>query len=344
MEHNSQIIIYQTEKGETKLEVRLENDTVWLTQKLMAELFQTTPQNITIHLKNIFEEGELSEAATCKDFLQVGKEGGRKVERNQKFYNLDAIISVGYRIKSAVATRFRQWATQHIKEYIVKGFVMDDERLKNPDLPYDYFEELIKRIQDIRTSERRFYQKITDIYATSTDYDPTNEASILFFQTVQNKMHWAITGQTAAEIIAQRADSKRSNMGLTNWRGTKPRKQDVGIAKNYLSEPELSALNNLVEQYLVFAQGQAMRRIPMYMKDWIEKLNGFLTLNDRDILNHAGKMSHPLALEHAEREYEKFHVLQLRNFESDFDNAVNNISKLKAKPEQRKITKSKNKK
>ena len=343
MEHNSQIIIYQTEKGETKLEVRLENETVWLTQKLMAELFQTTISNINIHLKNIFDEGELDPKATIKDFLIVRLEGNRKVNRNIEYYNLDAIISVGYRIKSAIATRFRQWATTHIKEYIVKGFVMDDERLKNPDLPFDYFEELLKRIQDIRTSERRFYQKITDIYATSTDYDPTLETSILFFQTVQNKMHWAITGKTAAEIIAQRADSKKPNMGLTNWRGTKPRKQDVGIAKNYLSEPELSALNNLVEQYLVFAQGQAMRRIPMYMKDWIEKLNGFLTLNDRDILSHAGKMSHPLALEHAESEYEKFHVLQIRNFESDFDNAMNKISKLKAKPEQKKITKGKNK-
>ncbi len=322
MENATQIIIYQTETGETKLEVRLENETVWLTQKLMAELFQTTPQNITIHLKNIFDEGELEEAATCKEFLQVGKEGQRMVERTQKFYNLDAIISVGYRIKSNVATRFRQWATQHIREYIVKGFVLDDERLKNPNLPFDYFEELLKRIQDIRTSERRFYQKITDIYATSTDYDPTLESSILFFQTVQNKMHWAITGRTAAEIIAQRADSNQPNMGLTNWRGAKPRKQDVGIAKNYLSEPELAALNNLVEQYLVFAEGQAMRRIPMYMKDWIDKLNGFLSLNDRDILNHAGKISHQFALKHAESEYSKFHVLQDQLFESDFDKAV----------------------
>ncbi len=322
MNNTSQIIIYQTETGETKLEVRLENETVWLTQKLMAELFQTTPQNITMHLKNIFEEGELDEAATCKDFLQVGKEGGRMVERSQKFYNLDAIISVGYRIKSAVATRFRQWATRHIKEYIVKGFVMDDERLKNPDQPFDYFEELLRRIQDIRTSERRFYQKITDIYATSTDYDPTLETSILFFQTVQNKMHWAISGKTAAEIVAERADSNKPNMGLTNWRGAKPRKQDVGIAKNYLSEPELAALNNLVEQYLVFAEGQAMRRIPMYMKDWIEKLNGFLSLNDRDILGHAGKISHQFALEHAEMEYEKFQVMQDKLLESDFDKAV----------------------
>ena len=325
MENKSQIIIYTTEKGETKLEVRLENETVWLTQKLMAKLFQTTPQNITIHLKNIFEEGELNEVATCKDFLQVGKEGGRIIERNQKFYNLDAIISVGYRIKSAVATRFRQWATQHIKEYMIKGFVLDDERLKNPDLPFDYFEELLKRIQDIRTSERRFYQKITDIYATSVDYDPTHEGSILFFQTVQNKMHWAITGKTAAEIISERADSRKQNMGLTNWRGTRPRKQDVAIAKNYLDETELAALNNLVEQYLIFAAGQAMRRVPMHMNDWIEKLNGFLELNDRNILEHAGKVSHQLAIEKAENEYEKYNTKQQNAIESDFDKAVKKL-------------------
>lgn len=324
-ENKSQIIIYQSEKGETRLEVRLQNETVWLTQKLMAELFQTTVPNINLHLKNIFDEGELSENATIKDFLIVQIEGGRKVERNQKFYNLDVIISVGYRIKSKVATRFRQWATQHIREYIVKGFVLDDERLKNPDLPFDYFEELLKRIQDIRTSERRFYQKITDIYATSTDYDPTDESSIRFFQTVQNKMHWAITGKTAAEIIAQRADSSKPNMGLTNWRGTKPRKQDTGIAKNYLNEPELSALNNLVEQYLVFAEGQAIRRIPMTMHDWIEKLHGFMKLNDRDILEHAGKISHQLAIDKAEKEYEKFSVERNRHIESDFDKEVKKL-------------------
>lgn len=325
MENKSQIIIYQTEKGETRLEVRLENETVWLTQKLMAELFQTTVANINIHLKNIFEEGELQPKATIKDFLIVRLEGSREVNRSIEYYNLDAIISVGYRIKSKVATRFRQWATQHIKEYIVKGFVMDDERLKNPDLPYDYFEELVKRIQDIRTSERRFYQKITDIYATSTDYDPTDEKSILFFQTVQNKMHWAITGKTAAEIIAQRADSNKPNMGLTNWRGTKPRKQDAGIAKNYLNEPELEALNNLVEQYLIFATGQAMRRIPMYMKDWIEKLHGFLKLNDRNILEHAGKISHQVAIEKAEKEYDRYHVKMSNEIESDFDKAIKRI-------------------
>ena len=330
-ENNTQIIIYQTESGVTKLEVRLENETVWLSQKLMAALFQTTPQNVTIHLKNIFEEGELIESATCKDFLQVQKEGVRMVERNQKFYNLDAIISVGYRIKSNVATRFRQWATQHIKEYIVKGFVMDDERLKNPNQPFDYFEELLRRIQDIRTSERRFYQKITDIYATSVDYDPTLETSILFFQTVQNKMHWAITGQTAAEIIVERAKSSQPNMGLTNWKGTKPRKQDVVIAKNYLNEEELLALNNLAEQYLIFAEGQAMRRVTMYMKDWIEKLHGFLSLNDREILTHAGKISHQLAVEMAENEYEKYNQQAINTFESDFDKEIKKIQAVNPK-------------
>jgi hypothetical protein len=206
---------------------------------MMAELFQTTSQNITIHLKNIYEEGELEDISTCKDFLQVRFEGNRQVERTQKFYNLDAIISVGYRIKSHVATKFRQWATRQIREYIVKGFVLDDERLKNPNLPFDYFEELTRRIQDIRTSERRFYQKITDIYATSVDYDPTTETSILFFKTVQNKMHWAITGHTAAEIIAECADSSKPSMGLTSWRGVKVRKDDTAIAKNYLNEERL---------------------------------------------------------------------------------------------------------
>jgi hypothetical protein len=324
----SQIIIYQTEDGKTKLDVRLENETVWLSQKMMAELFQTTVPNINMHLKNIFEEGELEQKATIKEFLIVQQEGNRKVDRKHLFYNLDAIISVGYRIKSHIATKFRQWATNHIREFIIKGFVLDDERLKNPDLPFDYFEELTRRIQDIRTSERRFYQKITDIYATSVDYDPTTENSIQFFKTVQNKMHWAITGKTAAEIIAERADSKQHNMGLTNWRGLKVRKQDVGIAKNYLNEDELSALNNLVEQYLIFAEGQAMRRIPMYMNDWKEKLHGFLSLNDREILSHAGKISHELAVNKAEQEYEKYHRQRFElssKFENDFDKAIKKL-------------------
>ena len=324
-ENNTQIIIYQTESGDTKLEVRLENETVWLSQKLMAALFQTTVANINIHLKNIFEEGELIESATIKDFLIVRLEGKREVNRTIEYYNLDAIISVGYRIKSKVATRFRQWATQHIKEYIVKGFVMDDERLKNPNQQFDYFEELIRRIQDIRTSERRFYQKITDIYTTSVDYDPTLEMSVLFFQTVQNKMHWAITGQTAAEIISERVNSKEPNMGLTNWKRNKPRKQDVVIAKNYLSEDELLALNNLAEQYLIFAEGQAIRKKTMHMKDWIEKLDGFLTLNDRQILTNAGKISHQLAVDMAEIEYEKFNKNHINSIESDFDKEIKKI-------------------
>jgi len=240
-------------------------------------------------------------------------------------YNLDVILSVGYRVKSAVATRFRIWATQRLHEYIVKGFVLDDERLKNPDLPFDYFDELTRRIQDIRTSEKRFYQKITDIYATSIDYDPTQPQSITFFQTVQNKMHWAITGQTAAEIIHSRVDKNQPNMGLTNWRGGKVRKADVSIAKNYLNADELAALNNLVEQYLVFAEGQAMRRVPMSMNDWITKLHGFLTINDRDILNHAGKISHDMAKAFAEGEYEQFNaarIVDTDKLESDFDRAV----------------------
>jgi len=281
-----------------------------------------------MHLRNVFEEGELTAEATVKNFLTVRQEGRRQVSRNLEYYNLDAIISVGYRVKSRVATQFRIWATQQLREYIVKGFLMDDERLKNPDLPFDYFEELLRRIQDIRTSERRFYQKITDIYATSIDYDPTNDASIRFFKTVQNKMHWAITGQTAAEIIVSRADSSKPHMGLTNWRGPKVRKEDVTVAKNYLNEEELAELNNLVEQYLVFATGQAMRRIPMKMEDWINKLDSFMTLNDRDILTHAGRISHELALDHADAQYQTFHQQRLTTAAEqpdDFDRALKNL-------------------
>ena len=325
-ENRSQIIIYQTQDGETKLDVRFQDETVWLTQKLMAELFQTTVPNINMHLKNIFEEAELEENRTIKDFLIVQKEGSREVKRKQKYYNLDAIISVGYRIKSHIATKFRQWATNHLREYIVKGFVLDDERLKNPDLPFDYFEELEKRIQDIRTSEKRFYRKITDIYATSIDYDPTLNISIEFFKTVQNKLHWAIAGQTAAGIISERADSSKQNMGLTSWRGTQIRKADVSIAKNYLNKDELSALNNLVEQYLIFAQGQAQRRVPMYMKDWVEKLNGFLILNNREILDNAGEISHQLGKENAEQEYRIFKENRQKTIvEGDFEKAIKRI-------------------
>jgi len=266
--NDSQILIYQTEGGKTKIKVPLRDETVWLAQKLIAELFQTTKQNISLHIRNIYDEGELTPDSTVKEYLTVQKEGSRRVSRVVDFYNPDMIISVGYRVKSHVATRFHQLATQRLREYIVKGFVLDDERLKNPDQPFDYFDELLRRIQDIRTSERRFYQKITDIYATSIDYDPTTKTSINFFKTVQNKLHWAITGKTAAEIIYDRTNATKPNMGLTNWRGEKVRKQDVTIAKNYLDEDELRGLNNHVEQYLVFAEGQAMRRVPMHMNDW----------------------------------------------------------------------------
>lgn len=325
-------LVYQTEDGKLKLDVRFEDESVWLTQQLMAELFQSSKQNVSHHINSIYEEGELLPEATVKKYLTVRTEGSRQVQRQLDYYNLDMIISVGYRIKSHVATRFRIWATQKLTEFIRKGFILDDERLKNPDLPFDYFEELERRIQDIRTSERRFYQKITDIYATSIDYDPTLDMSIEFFKTVQNKMHWAITGQTAAEIIHSRADAEKPNMGLTIYRSAKVRKQDVTIAKNYLNVDELAALNNLVEQYLIFAQGQAMRRIPMYMSDWIKKLDSFMTLNDRDILTHAGKISHEMARQLAEDEYEKFHSnrLKLSNRElSDFDKAVKQIESTK---------------
>ena len=326
MTNNSQIIIYQNESGEVKLDVRFDGDTVWLTQKLMSELFDCSIDNISLHLKKIFKEGELNENSVTEEYSTTASDGKKY---RIKHYNLDAIISIGYRVNSTRATQFRIWATKTLKEYVVKGFVLDDERLKNPDRPFDYFEELVQRIQDIRTSEKRFYRKITDIYALSIDYDPTDENSIVFFKTVQNKIHWAITGKTAAELIAKRADSKKPNMGLTNWRGTQPRKEDVTIAKNYLDEKELLALNNLVEQYLVFAEGQAMRRIPMKMKDWINKLHGFLELNDRNILTNAGKISHELAIEFAENEYDKFHQKRLSqqvSEDSDFEKAVGLVS------------------
>lgn len=329
-----QFIVYQAEDGKLKLDVQFEDESVWLTQQLMVELFQSSKQNVSHHINSIYEEGELLPEATVKKYLTVRKEGEREIKRLLDYYNLDMIIAVGYRIKSRMATRFRIWATQRLTEFIKKGFVLDDERLKNPDLPYDYFEELERRIQDIRTSERRFYQKITDIYATSLDYDPTLDISIDFFKTVQNKMHWAITGLTVAEIIHDRANVDKANMGLTSYSEAKVRKQDVMIAKNYLTEDELSALNNLVEQYLIFARGQAMRRIPMYMNDWIKKLDGFLTINDRDILNHAGKISREMAKELTDDEYAKFHSKRLTSSakeQSDFDKVVKQIESTKKK-------------
>ena len=323
-----QFLVYQTQDGKLKLDVRFQGESVWLTQQHMAALFQTSVPNISMHIRNVFTEGELTAGSVVKESLTTAADSKNYAT---KFYNLDVIISVGYRVKSLRGTQFRIWATQRLREYILKGFVLDDERLKNPDQSFDYFEELMRRIQDIRTSERRFYQKITDIYATSIDYDPTQEVSLLFFKTVQNKVHWAITGQTAAEIVHDRADAAKPNLGLTNWRGAVIRKPDIVIAKNYLTEPELAALNNLVEQYLIFAEGQAMRRVAMHMADWIKKLDAFQTLNERDILTHAGRISHEMALSKAELEYDKFKALTAgspRPVDGDFETAVKQLQKL----------------
>lgn len=332
----SQFLVYADESGHIKIDVRLEDGTVWLTQQAIADLFQTTLQNINQHIGNIYDEDELVPEETIKKVAIARQEGSRTVQRPIDHYNLDMIISVGYRVRSRIATRFRKWATERLTEFVVKGFVLDDERLKNPDQPFDYFEELLRRIQDIRTSERRFYQKITDIYATSVDYDPTTDESILFFKTVQNKLHWAITGMTAAEIVNNRADAEQPNMGLTTWRGVKVRKADVSIAKNYLTEDELRALNNLVEQYLLFAEGQALRRIEMHMVDWITRLDAFLTLNEREILSGAGRISHELAQLHAEGEYEKYRVRAITASDaelSDFDRVVKKLPAGKRRPD-----------
>jgi len=318
----SEILLYSTEDGKAKIEVRLENETVWLSQSQMVELFQTTKQNISLHIRNIFNEGELQENSVVKEYLTTASD---MKDYNTKFYNLDVIISVGYRVKSYRGTQFRIWATQQLREYIVKGFVLNDERLKETGLSNQYFEELFERIRDIRSSEKIFYAKIKDIYATAIDYDKSHPISFEFFKKVQNKMHWAIHGHTAAEIIYNRADANKANMGLTTWKNApdgKIRKTDVDIAKNYLTEDELKDLNLIVDQYLSFAELKARNRTPMYMADWAKKLNDFLTLNDREILEHAGRISAEMAKELAEAEYEKFHARQIQT------NDANEIIKL----------------
>lgn len=328
---SSEMIVYQTEDGRIRLEVELENETVWLTQNQMAELFQTTKQNISLHVKNLFEEKELERAATVKESLTVQKEGNREVSRTLEHYNLDVIISVGYRVKSQRGTQFRIWATQRLREYLVKGFTMDDERLKRGG-GGNYFDELLARIRDIRSSEKVFWRKVLEIYATSIDYDAAVEMTLKFFQTMQNKMHWAAHGQTAAEIIAQRADFSKPNMGLTTWTGSRPRKSDVSIAKNYLNQKELDALNRIVTAYLEFAELQALNRKVMYMRDWIAKLDDFLRLSERDILTHAGKVSHQTALAKAEAEFEKYRALEAAKpspVEKDFEDAVKKLKQLK---------------
>jgi len=325
----TEILIYQSKDGTTKIDVKLENETIWLSQYQVAELFQTDRTSIAKHIKNIFETGELTEEATCAKFAQVQKEGSRKVRRDILYYNLDMIISVGYRVKSHVATHFRIWATERMKEYIIKGFVMDDERLK--EARNYYFDELLSRIRDIRSSEKVFYRKVCDIYATSIDYEPSTEMTQQFFATVQNKFHWAIHAHTAADLIMLRANAESPSMGLTNFPGSEIRKQDVVNAKNYLNEDELNQLNLIVNQYLEFAELQALQRKPMYMKDWVARLNAFLTLNDRDILNHSGKTSHEAAAAFAFSEYEKYKPGEIKRLEQAEDHLDKAMKQLEAK-------------
>jgi hypothetical protein len=302
-ESKSEIILYQTEDNRTRIEVRLENETVWLTQAQISDLFQRERSVITKHIRNIFEEGELVEEAVCANYARTAADGKTY---QTVYYNLDVIISVGYRVKSHRGTQFRQWATQRLREYIVKGFTLDDERLKQGGTKNAYYDELLQRIREIRLSERNFYRKICDIYRTSVDYNPGAEMTQRFFQTVQNKMHWAVHGRTAAEVIDARADACKPHMGLTSWKGAKVRKPDVAIAKNYLTETELKKLSLIVTQYLDFAELQALERRPMTMRDWIAKLDAFLRAGDRKILEHAGSISAEEARQKAELTFEKF--------------------------------------
>ena len=326
------ILLYQSEDGQSRIEVRLIGQTLWLTQNQMAELFQTSKQNVSQHLKAVYASGELQPEATVKKFLTVRQEATRQVSRELEHYNLDAIISVGYRVNSLRGTQFRIWATQRLREYLVKGFAMDDKRLKEA-AGGSYFDELLERIRDIRSSEKVFWRKVLDIYATSIDYDPKAEVSQEFFKVVQNKMHWASHGHTAAEIISQRADADNPNMGLTSWSGDRLRKADVSIAKNYLNTDEIGVLNRMVTAYLELAELQALNRKPMYMRGWIERLDDFLKMTGREILSHAGAVSHGDALARAQAQYEAYrrkHLNEPSPVEKHFVEAVEEIKRLEA--------------
>jgi hypothetical protein len=323
-EPKSELILYQTDDGGTRIEVRLQGETAWLSLNQMVDLFQRDKSVISRHILNVFEERELKRDATVAKFATVQKEGGREVSREIEFYNLDVIISVGYRVKSQRGTQFRMWATQRLREYIVKGFTMDDDRLKRAG-GGAYFDELLARIRDIRSSEKVFWRKVLEIYATSIDYDAEADESQKFFATVQNKMHWAAHGHTAAEVVAARADASKPNMGLTTWAGSRPRKVDITIAKNYLNPDELESLNLIVSLYLDFAELQARSRRAMHMREWIRKLDDFMRISEREILTHAGKVSHETAQERASAEYEKFRVIEASKpspVEKAFDEAV----------------------
>ncbi len=330
---DSAILLYQTEDGQTRVEVRLRDETVWLSQKLMADLFQKDVRTINEHINNILAEGEQAPEATIRKFRIVQIEGKREVARSVDFYNLDMILAVGYRVRSHRGTQFRRWATERLREYIVKGFALDDDRLKQAD-GRNYFDELLARIRDIRSSEKVFWRKVLDIYATSIDYDPGTDLSLQFFATVQNKMHWAAHGHTAAEIVESRADSSQPNMGLTTWTGSGPTVQDIEIAKSYLQEDELDALNRIVTIYLEFAELQALNRNPMTMRDWITKLDDFLRLSGREILTHAGQVSHDKALDTARAEYEKYRKARLMDaspVERHFLKSVEELKQIEGK-------------
>jgi len=331
-EINSDIIFYTTPDGVIRVEVLYQDETFWLTINRMAELFGTSKQSISYHLQNIYKENELNREATVKEILTVQIEGQREVSRKLEYYNLDVVIAVGYRVSSRQATQFRIWATQTLKEFIIKGFVLDDERLKQGKrFGKDYFDELLERIREIRASERRFYQKITDIYAQcSIDYQPKAELTVQFYKTVQNKLHWAITGKTAAELIAERVNATKPNMGLTTWKNApqgKVLKSDITTAKNYLVEAELKELDRVVSMYLDYAENQAQRQIVMKMQDWSSKLDAFLQFNEYEVLQNAGKTSHQVATALAEGEYNKFRVIQDQQFESDFDKAIKELER-----------------
>jgi hypothetical protein len=315
---SSELILYQTEDGLTRLNVRLEGGTVWLTQAQIAQLYQTTPQNVTLHLQAIYSEGELSQPATCKEHLQVRREGERQVQRALKHYSLDVILAVGYRVRSLRGTQFRRWATERLREYLVKGFVLDDERLRNPPGPGvpDYFDELLERIRDIRASERRVYLRVRDILALAADYQPDEAETQVFFQTIQNKLHFAATGQTAPELVAARADHSKPNMGLTAWKGAVVRNGDVTIAKNYLNEAEITELNRIVNMFLDYAEDQARRRRQVFMRDWKAKLDEFLRFNERQVLPDAGRVSREEAELLAHGQYELFQKRRLTQAEA----------------------------
>lgn len=317
------MLIYQDENGITKVSVRLDEDDIWLTQNQIAELYNTTKQNISLHINNIFNDGELSQNSTVKKYLTVQNEGGRKVNRNLDHYNLDMIIALGYRIQSPVAVRFRQWATQRLHEYIQKGFALDDERLKQGG--NRYFRELLQRIRDIRSSERNFYQQVTDIYATSIDYDPRSNLTKEFFATVQNKLHFAVHEQTAAEVIYNRVDNEKPFVGMTNFKGNYVTRDDVKIAKNYLSEIELQRLNLLVSQFLDYAEFQALEQRSMTMQDWSNELDNQIIANHRRLLEGKGTVSHKQAIEKAEKEFEVYREREMKTLESDFDKAIKKL-------------------